>query len=92
MIGGTGFIALEPADSRRIRRGGVVIWARRGVEGWRLLSVQACQMISVSAGQRPPGADTLLVSPPIADGRRRREVARTVEQAAFCTPVLFAAE
>lgn len=37
-------------------------------------------MISLSAGWRPPDADVLLVSPPIADNRRRREVRGEVER------------
>ena len=82
-VGGVGFIAVEPRDARAIRRGGVVIWARRAPGGWRPLSVDAMPIIGLLAGLGPPGADCLLVSPPITDGRRLRGVRRTVETALF---------
>lgn len=80
IIAEIGFIALSPHDARRIRRGGVAIWAARRSGGWRLLSVQACQIVSVHLGPPPPDADTLLLSPPITDGRRLRECARAAQQ------------
>ena len=79
-IGACPFMALAPQDAVRVRRGGVVGWAKACAEGWRLLSVQEAAMISLSAGWRPPDADVLLVSPPIADNRRRREVRGEVER------------
>lgn len=80
-LGGVEFIAIEPCDARMIRRGGVVIWARRGGDGWRAISVCEARMISLLAGLGPPEADTLLISPPITDGRRLRGVRGEVESA-----------
>lgn len=91
-LDGVGFIAVEPRDAKIFRRGGVIIWARRTPGGFRLLSVQDSPMISVDAGHRPAGADTLLVSPPMIDGRRRREVRKAMEQAAQAPVHLLAAE
>ena len=82
-LGGVGFFAVAPRDARSIRRGGVVIWARRVPGGWRALSVDAVPIIGLLAGLGPPEADSLLVSPPITDGRRLRGVRSVVEQAVF---------
>lgn len=82
-IAEVGFIALAPQDARFLRRGGVVIWAETRSGRFRLLSVQEAPMISLSAGLRPPDADTLFVSPPITDNRRRREVCRAVRESGW---------
>ena len=87
LIGDIPFLALSPHDVRMLRRGGVVVWARRSTEGWRTLSIQESPMISALGTWRPPDADVVLVSPPIADGRRRREVRRVVESCAGLTVV-----
>jgi hypothetical protein len=80
-LGGVAFLAIEPGDARMVRRGGVVIWARRCAGGLRPLCVMEARMISLLSGLGPPGADTLLISPPITDGRRLRGVRAEVEHA-----------
>ena len=80
-VGGVGFIAMEACDIRMVRRGGVVIWARRTAGGWRPLAVCEARIISLLAGSGPAEADCLLISPPITDGRRLRGVRSTVEAA-----------
>jgi hypothetical protein len=89
-IGGVGFVAVEPRDAAMFRRGGVIIWARRRWGGLRPISVQEAQVISATASFRPPEADTLLISPPITDGRRRREVLKTVQSALWTAQALAA--
>ena len=90
-LGGVGFIAVEPRDMVLFRRGGVALWGRWRPDGVEVLSCHEAQILSAAAPCRPPGADVLLVSPPITDGRRRREVLKAVEAALWCTPRVAAA-